>query len=306
MSAVECDDNEKQRSEDHQVHYYPSVIKSLNSGENHWNDEDGDDQLAVPFEELEYHASMLDRTDASAFQSEQPLYPMSREELFKRCQWFDDIEEPVGANAASPPSQSNRLKLAPKQIYQRVKSRRQKSPTPVAPIGSLTVEECDFDFCPDQRPDASRKINQTLIEVCLPPGCIPSNVIVQVNREESQSETEARATIQNDGVHDLWMDDICHQALTLENFDEPGAIAASNVSGVTVVHDLEEESLPEGSHLACRMFKGFLQSLTASFRRNAICEELEMVTGLVKINGARFNLWHLRKELLKTLKTRKG
>ena len=227
---------------------------------------------------------------------------MSREELFKRCQWFDDIEELVGENAALPPSQSNRLKLSPKQIYQRVKSRRQKSPNP---IRGLMVEECEFDFCPDQRPAASRKTNQTLAEVCFPPGCIPSNVIIHVTRDKSRSETEARATIEYDGVHDLWMDDICYQALTLENFDEPGVLSGPSVAGVSVVHDLEEEIFPEGSHLGCVMSKSFLQCHKAPHRRNAICEELEMVSGVVKINGARFSLWHLRKELLKTFKFKK-
>ena len=131
---VECDDEEQTSSSGH--YQIGSSFRSVEGGESSWNDTDGKHQLVD-------HAAVNEKSDATPFQSDFHLYPMSREELFKRCQWFDDIEEPVGANAALPPSQSNRLKLSPKQIYHRVKSRRQKSP---APIRGLMVEECEFDF----------------------------------------------------------------------------------------------------------------------------------------------------------------
>ena len=92
--------------------------------------------------------------------------------------------------------------------------------------------------------------------------------------------------------------DICDQALTKENADEPETMTAPVEAGATIVHDLQEEICPpENGNL-----DGFFQSRKTSQRRRAICEELEMVTGLVKINGAKFSLWHLRKELPQTMK----
>ena len=72
---------------------------------------------------------------------------------------------------------------------------------------------------------------------------------------------------------------------------------------MSIVHDLHDENWPEKD--GSTMLIGFLQSQKAAQRRNAICEELEMVTGLVKINGAKFSLWHLRKELPNTLRKEK-
>ena len=49
----------------------------------------------------------------------------------------------------------------------------------------------------------------------------------------------------------------------------------------------------------------FMQNQREIVRRNAICEELEMTVGLVKINGMKFSLWHLRAELLNTVQIKK-
>ena len=53
------------------------------------------------------------------------------------------------------------------------------------------------------------------------------------------------------------------------------------------------------------LLKMFFENQNWVVRRNAICEELEMTTSLVKINGVKFSLWHLRAELVNTLKIRK-
>lgn len=68
---------------------------------------------------------------------------------------------------------------------------------------------------------------------------------------------------------------------------------------ITVLNQAENIPLP------CKMFKIFLQNPRVASRRNATCEELEMVTGFVKVNGAKFSLWHLRSELRESLHAKK-
>ena len=53
------------------------------------------------------------------------------------------------------------------------------------------------------------------------------------------------------------------------------------------------------------LLKMFFENQNWVVRRNAISEELEMTTSLVKINGVKFSLWLLRAELVNTLKIRK-
>ena len=80
----------------------------------------------------------------------------------------------------------------------------------------------------------------------------------------------------------------------------PEVTSASTRRGlITVLYQAENIPLP------CKMFKIFLQNPKVASRRNATCEELEMVTGFVKVNGAKFSLWHLRKELKESFHAKK-
>ena len=69
----------------------------------------------------------------------------------------------------------------------------------------------------------------------------------------------------------------------------PKVTSTSTSRGLIIVLD-QEENIP----LPCKMFKIFLQNSKVASRLNAPCEELEMVIGFVKVNGAKFSLWHLR------------
>ena len=80
----------------------------------------------------------------------------------------------------------------------------------------------------------------------------------------------------------------------------PKVTSASTSRGLITVLDQEENIL-----LPCKMFKIFLQNPKVASRRNATCEELEMVTGFVKVNGSKFSLWHLRNELRESLQAKK-
>ena len=80
----------------------------------------------------------------------------------------------------------------------------------------------------------------------------------------------------------------------------PKVTSTSTSRGLITVLDQEENIL-----LPCKMFKIFLQNPKVASRRNATCEELEMVTGFVKVNGSKFSLWHLRKELRESLQAKK-
>ena len=259
------------------------ALRSLDSGNNHGNDEDESHNL--------FGQSEMDECGVRQ-------YPLSTEELYKRCKWFEDTEEPTGASVAFSFSQSNQSKMTPKNLYHRVKSRREASTTTIC---SLEDEEHRFAFCPQQPASPSLKTNpKSPVQICLPPGCIPSNMIVQFTRKESQSGVEEEVTMEAGEELDMWVRDILdHMSL-----EEPNFIPKVVEAGVTTVQDLDEEVFLENNQLQ-GTFNCFRESPKASHHRNAICEELEMVTGIVKVNGARLSLWHFRKELPKTLKLRK-
>lgn len=107
----------------------------------------------------------------------------------------------------------------------------------------------------------------------------------------------AAAELEHEDLSDSWIQDLCSQALSLEGLFEPEVTSASTSCGLITVHDLAEENTAEMNPLPCKMFKSILQNPKVSSRRNAICDELEMVSGFVKINGAKFSQWHLRNEL---------
>ena len=286
---LQGDEQENDHSPNHRIQHNLTFLDG--DDETYWENKDEKHDLSQGAinQEPEYCVEVDNKTEGSTPQPGLRQDPTSREELYKRCQWFDGFDEPVGPNAALSPPQRNHSKLSPKQVYRRMKSRRQVSPTAIC---SLKAEECEFEFSPAR--------SQNLVGVCLPPGCIPSNMIVQVTREESQSGKETRAIMEIDGELDLWVRDICSQALRMVNVDEPWIMTTPVEPGASIVHDLHDQNWPELDGRT--MLIGFLRSRKAAQRRNAICEELEMVTGLVKINGAKFSLWHLRKELPNTLR----
>ena len=101
-------------------------------------------------------------------------------------------------------------------------------------------------------------------------------------------------------LNDFWAKDLCSQGLFLEGTFGPEVTSASTRRGLITVLD-QAENIP----LPCKMFKIFLQNPKVVSRRNATCEELEMVTGFVKVNGSKFSLWHLRNELRESLQAKK-
>jgi len=97
--------------------------------------------------ELEYGVEVDEKTEGSTPQTRLRQDPTYREELYKRCQWFDGFDQPASTNAAPSPPQRNHSKFSPKQVYRRIKSRRQVSQTAIC---SLKAEECEFEFSPAQ------------------------------------------------------------------------------------------------------------------------------------------------------------
>ena len=176
--------------------------RSLDGGNTYGNDEDENHHL---FGQSEVGEPGLHQ------------YPMSTEELYKRCKWFEGTEEPSGARAAFSFSQSSQPKMSPKRFFHQVKSRRQVSSTAIC---SLEEEEKHFAFSSQQPAAASLKTKKILIEICLPPGCIPSSTIVQFTRKESQSGTEERMTTEAGEELDIWVKDILDQM----NFAKPEVI----------------------------------------------------------------------------------
>ena len=256
------------------------ALSSLDSGNNHGNDEDVNHNL---FEVDERGVRQ---------------YPLTTEELYKRCKRFEGTEEPAGVSVAFSFSQSSQSKMSPKNLYHRVKSGREASLTTIC---SLEDEEHYFAWSCQQPASASLKTNpKSPVQICLPCGFIPSNMIVQFTRRESQSGIDEEVTMEAGEELDMWV------RITLDHmsFAEPDFIPKVVETGVTTVQDLDEEVFGENNQLR-GTFNCFRESPKASHHRNAICEELEMMTGIVKVNGARLSLWHFRKELPKTLKLRK-
>lgn len=88
----------------------------------------------------------------------------------------------------------------------------------------------------------------------------------------------------------------CRQALAVKGGSSPGITSASSGRSLITISDLEV-NLAEQSPLPCKIFKCFLRNSRVASRRDPICEELERVTGLQKVNRVRLSLWHLWKEL---------
>ena len=122
------------------------------------------------------------------------------------------------------------------------------------------------------------------VQVCLPPGCLPSEVVLISSGGDTESTPQSRDVMVEDTEVDLWLKDICNQAMTLHTSAQP-VISAPASPASSGAKDLERD-VPEEkkSSLGSRLML-FVQNQKGIIRRNAICEELEMTMGLVKING---------------------
>lgn len=269
--------------------------------EAHFNDDQTNKLLTLQCDELETKRA---ETDSSTVQPGLREAPLSLGMAQMRCQWFSDTLEAVDANVASPSSLDKTSAAAlPKQIHKRLRWQWKKSSSTVH---SVIDENPDSGYSSghSRLPAAACTARPTVVPLCLPPGCIPSEVIAQVSAKPTQSSPKERSFVPLDTQYEVdpWISDICAEAWTLQNPAQPGMISAPPLPALTVVHDLEEDTSLENNLVTNTVLKMFLQNQRVVYRRNAICEELEMITGFVKINGAKFNLWHLREELQKTLK----
>ena len=208
----------------------------------------------------------------------------------KRCQWFSDTQVDVDLNASSSFSPNKRSAAHSPKIRKRVQLQRKKSscrvhsvidknPGPDYSLGH-SESESSTEVCTTR---------STVISLCFPPGCIPSGVIAQIS---ATSKERSFVPLDKGWEVDLWMDNICAEAsTTLTNQAQPEMISAP------VVHDLKEDAELENNLLPNAVLEMFLKNHRVVYRRNAICEELERIMSLVKINGRKFSLWHLRAEL---------
>ena len=142
------------------------------------------------------------------------------------------------------------------------------------------------------------------VQVCLPPGCLPSEVVLMSSGGDTESTPQSWDVMVEDTEVDLWLKDICNQAMTLHTSAQP-VISAPASSASSGAKDLERVVPEEKKSSLDNRLMLFMQNQRGIVRRNAICEELEMTMGLVKINGMKFSLWHLRAELLNTLQIKK-
>lgn len=248
-------------------------------------------------EELETESTETD--SALKRQSRLSEGPPSPGVTQKQCQWFSDTQEAVDSNMA-PPFSLDKHSAAPssKKIRKRVKLQRKK---PSCTVHSVLDQNrhSDYSWRHAGPSTPTCTVRSIVVSFCLPPGCIPSEVIAQVPAKVTYSTPKERSLVPLDKgcVIDPWINDICAGTSTLMNPAQTGMISAPGLSALTVVHDLEEDVCRGNNILANSVLKMFLENQRVVYRRNAICEELEMITGFVKINGAKFSLWHLRAEL---------
>ena len=268
---------------------------SSDGSETRCNDDQTSKQLTLPRDENEIRIVEEEFATAES-ESQERLFQGGL--LRKRCHWVEDTQEPFSAEEANSSSTSN-FPISPlKRIHGRRRWNGQKSPSPVQ---NLKGEECHFDYCFDYSRSTPPIAYPRHMQVCLPPGCIPTEVMVQVPQHATQSTLQLRDVMTEDTEVDPWMKDICNQAMTLQNFAQPVTASALAVPG-----DLEGDvSQGKSQHFTDKVLGLFMQNQKGVGRRNAICEELEKTTSFVKINGAKLSLWHLRAELINTLKITK-
>ena len=268
------------------------------SGEAHGNGDKTDSLLTSDCDELENITLESDPSSPQPGFREALEFP---EAVRKRCQWLDSLS--VAGHANNECSSQGKCSIAPspKQIYGRLRKQEKKSSRPGY---TFTDEELESGSSSVRLTTAPHEVWTTAIPICLPPGCIPSEVMVQLPGKALQSELEARTftMVDSQSEADPWIMDICDQALAERTQVQPGIISSPFLSAYTALHDLakEEDFSPGNTTLSL-----FLKNHRVVYRRNAICEELEMNSGFVKINGAKFSLWHLRGELRISMKTRR-
>ena len=293
--ALESDE-ETCPTTDHQI---PANFALSDVTEIHWYYHQNERPLPEQCDELEVITAESDSSIAQSGHYEGLVF---RELARKRCEWFDGMPEGAASNVASSSSRDRRSLATSPTIKGRLKFQRQRSSSSVR---SFRAEDSESSADDSSRTSttAPRRTRPTLVPICLPPGCIPEEVIVQVPGSATPLPPEESffLTVDKQLELDPWMSDIFEQAMSTSNPAPPDLISSPVSSALTVVYDLEEDVPPENNIISNYALKMFLQNHRVGYRRNAICEELEMNTGFVKINGAKFSLWHLRAELKNTL-----
>ena len=286
-------DNEESLTGNHQMQNNSSLP---GGSEAHWGDDQTSKQFTLSCDKPEI------RTPKQEFSTEDSEFQEQRAGLPKRCHWFDEPVESLDADGANSSSPNNFSIPSARRAFGRRRWKEGKSSSSVQ-----TLKDKDYHFanCAEYSRDTPSATYPGHMQVSLPPGCIPTDVIVQVPQNDTQSTPQWRIVVTEDTEVDLWMQDICHQEMSLQNSFVQPIISAPVISTLPVAQDLEGDVSREKTLSTDIMLELFLENEERVVRRNAICEELEMTMSLVKINGVKFSLWHLRAELLNTLKIRK-
>ena len=286
-------DNEESLTADHQMQNNSSLPGGR---EAHWSDDQTSKQFTLSCDKSEI------RTAEREFSTEDSVFQEQRAGLRKRYHWFDEPVESLDADGAKSSCPNNFSIPSPKRTFGRRKMKEEKSSSS---LQTLKEEDYHSVNCAEYSRATPPVTYPRHMQVCLPPGCIPTDVIVQVPQNDTQSTPQWRNVMTEDTEVDLWMQDICHQAMTLQNSFVQPVISAPVISTLPVARELEGDVSREKTPSTDIMLELFMENEERIVRRNAICEEPEMTMSLVKINGVKFSLWHLRAELLNTLKIRK-
>ena len=104
--------------------------------------------------------------------------------LRKRCHWFDEPVESVDADGANSSSPNNFSISSPRRNFGRHIWKEEKS---WSSVQTLKDKDCHSANCAEYSHATPPATYSRHMQVCLPPGCIPTDVILQVPQNDTQS-----------------------------------------------------------------------------------------------------------------------
>ena len=174
--------------------------------EAHWGDDQTSKQFTLSCDKPEI------RTPKQEFSTADSEFQEQRAGLRKRCHWFDEPVESLDADGANSSSPNNFSIPSARRAFG---WRRWKEGKSSSSVQTLKDKDYHFANCAEYSRDTPPATYPRHMQVSFPPGCIPTDVILQVPQNDTQSTPQWRNVTTEDTEVDLWMQDICDQAMTL-------------------------------------------------------------------------------------------
>ena len=164
--------------------------------ESHWSDDQTSKQFTLSCDEPEI---IIAEGEFSTAESE---FQDQRGGLHKRCHWFEDTAEYFDADGPNSSSPNN---VSISSLRRPFGWRRCKEEKSSSSVQTLKEEDYHSANCAEYSRATPPATYPRHMQVCLPPGCIPTDVIVQVPQNDTQSTPQWRNVMTEDTEVDLWM-----------------------------------------------------------------------------------------------------